>query len=98
FRVSERVIRISGYGLIETLGSFLLVLRPTLVPVKAPLEQELISCRVRRLWLGELPLLASAQAQAQLLGNLSGNLRLQRQQVGRLPVVLLAPKLRVVVR
>ena len=79
FGIGERVSRINGYCLIVILYGFLRVFRPSHATIKEALEHQFISLWVHRLAPGELLLLTGTQVQAQLLGDLSGNLRLHCQ-------------------
>ena len=78
----------------EALNPFFQTLYGALVPVITAFEIELVSFCVVGVTLGQSPLLLTAQAQAQLRRDLSGNLGLHIKNIRRASVVLLTPNLR----
>ena len=96
--ISRRAGRIEGDGLAEVLTRSPAVVRAAPGTMQPTLQEQLVGPGVGALLGGQPLLLAGGEAYPQLVGDLAGDLRLHREDVGRLPTVLLAPDLSLVAR
>src|SRR4029453_1363670 len=76
--ISKSVSLINCDRLLKILNGFLLAIQISFVAVEASFQPQLIGCEVSRFWFGNSLLLTTAQTWSQLLGDLTGNLRLNR--------------------
>src|SRR5712664_512327 len=91
-RVSQSVARVFFDRFLKVLDGFLYAIRCAFVPVVATLQIQLISLSILCEVSGQPFLLLTLQPQAQLVGDLTGDIFLYGQDVGELAVVLLAPQ------